>query len=60
MSVAAAAGEFGGIIFERTLMMGAIQTDINGILPVAAAAGEVNEILLITAGEDAGDGRDTN
>ena len=40
--------------------MGAIQSDVDGILSVAAAAGGVNGIIFITPGEDACDGRDTN
>ena len=40
--------------------MGAIQSDVDGILSVVAAAGEVDGIIFITSGEDACDGRDKN
>ena len=40
--------------------MGGMQTDIDEIPSVAAAVGEVDGVLSVTAGEDAGDGSDTD
>ena len=42
------------------LVTGGIQTDVDGIMSVAAAVGEVDGIIFVTAGEGACDGSNMN